>query len=252
MFFAGMRAPSKNTSQKSAPPCIIVSGRASMPARLHRDQQVGDPGVLGRVGLGAEQAEHHVGLVGLAGPDLLAGDDPLVAHQLGARLQRGEVAAGARLAVALAPGQLPAERRARCTRAAAPRCRTREASGRACACPARSRRAARPRGRTPGGSPSRPSRPARRPRRRRARGTVRCRKPAASARFRQAIACSRSPSRASSPRSGQLSAQNARTSARSFSYFSPNWRFTCAPPIRRGRRSARGAARARRARAGRT
>jgi hypothetical protein len=31
MFFAGMRAPSKNTSQKSTPPCIMVSGRTSMP-----------------------------------------------------------------------------------------------------------------------------------------------------------------------------------------------------------------------------
>ena len=31
MFFAGMRTSSKNTSQKSTPPCIMVSGRGSMP-----------------------------------------------------------------------------------------------------------------------------------------------------------------------------------------------------------------------------
>jgi hypothetical protein len=54
------------------------------PGSLHRDEQVGDARVLGRVGLGAEQAEHHVGLGGVAGPDLLPVDHPLVADELGA------------------------------------------------------------------------------------------------------------------------------------------------------------------------
>ena len=62
MFRAGMRTSSKNTSQKSTPPCIMRERPHVDARRLHRDQQVGDAGVLRRVGLGAEQAEHHVGL----------------------------------------------------------------------------------------------------------------------------------------------------------------------------------------------
>src|SRR5262249_59476552 len=52
----------------------------------------------------------HVGLVRLAGPDLLARELPLVAHELGARLQGRQVTAGARLAVALTPDELAGER----------------------------------------------------------------------------------------------------------------------------------------------
>jgi hypothetical protein len=51
--------------------------------RLHVDEQVGDAGVLAGVGLGAEQAEHEVGLAGVAGPDLLAVDHPVRAVEPG-------------------------------------------------------------------------------------------------------------------------------------------------------------------------
>jgi hypothetical protein len=60
---------------------------------LHRDQQVGDAGMLDGVRLGAREAEHVVGLLRLGGPDLLPVDHPLVADELRARLERGEVAA---------------------------------------------------------------------------------------------------------------------------------------------------------------
>src|SRR5262249_14566229 len=47
---------------------------------------------------------------GVAGPDLLAREHPLVADELRARRERGEVAARTGLAVALAPGELARER----------------------------------------------------------------------------------------------------------------------------------------------
>src|SRR4030095_8539984 len=62
------------------------------------------------LGLGAAQAEHEVGALRVAGPDLLAVDHPLVAHQLGAGPERGEVASGAGLAVALTPEHLAEHR----------------------------------------------------------------------------------------------------------------------------------------------
>ena len=62
------------------------------------------PGVLGRVGIGAGQQEDVVGELGLGGPHLLAVDDPLVAVELGPRLQRGQVAAGVGFGEPLAPG----------------------------------------------------------------------------------------------------------------------------------------------------
>jgi hypothetical protein len=91
-----------------------LAQRADRDAGLvHVEQQVGDARVLGRVGLGAEQAEHVVRLVRTRGPDLVAVDHPLVADELGARRERREVAARARLAVALAPDVLAGERAAR-------------------------------------------------------------------------------------------------------------------------------------------
>src|SRR3989442_1146087 len=59
------------------------------------------------VRLGADQGEHPVGLARARGPDLLAVDDPRVALEHGARAERGQVAARARLAVALAPADRP-------------------------------------------------------------------------------------------------------------------------------------------------
>ena len=69
----------------------------------HRHEQVGDALVLGRVAVGAGQHEAPVGPVGQRGPHLLAVDHPLVAVELGAGLDVGEVGAGVGLAVALAP-----------------------------------------------------------------------------------------------------------------------------------------------------
>ena len=68
------------------------------------------PAVLGSLGLRAAEAEHVVRVLGRGGPDLLPVDHPLLADQLGAGLERGQVAARARLAVALAPGDLAANR----------------------------------------------------------------------------------------------------------------------------------------------
>src|SRR5204863_27590 len=71
--------------------------------RLHVDQEVGDAGVLGRVGVGAHQAEHPVGVLRVGGPYLLPVHDELVAAELRARAERRQVRARARLRVALAP-----------------------------------------------------------------------------------------------------------------------------------------------------
>ena len=46
---------------------------------VHGDQQVGEPLVALRLGIGAADDEAPVGLVRQRGPHLLAGDDPLVA-----------------------------------------------------------------------------------------------------------------------------------------------------------------------------
>ncbi len=64
--------------------------------------------MLGRLGVGADQAEDPVGLVGVGGPDLLAVDDPVVALIHGAGLDGGEVGPGARFGIALTPADLAA------------------------------------------------------------------------------------------------------------------------------------------------
>ena len=64
--------------------------------------------LLGGVGVGPDQAENPVGLVGVRGPDLLAVDDVVVAAVVGARGERGEVRTGVRLGVPLAPADLAA------------------------------------------------------------------------------------------------------------------------------------------------
>jgi hypothetical protein len=82
------------------------------PRRVHGHEQVADAGVLGGLGLGPHQREHHVRLVRGARPDLLPVDDEVVALLSRRRLQAGEVAAGARFRVALAPEHLAAHGRA--------------------------------------------------------------------------------------------------------------------------------------------
>ena len=73
---------------------------------VHAEQQEGDALVLGGIRLGAHQAEDPIRQMGGAGPDLLSIDHPLVAveHRRGA--QAGQVAARARLRIALAPDHL--------------------------------------------------------------------------------------------------------------------------------------------------
>ena len=90
-----------------------LAQRPHLDARLlHGNQQVGDAGVLRRLGLRAAQTEHVVGRLRRRRPDLLPVDHPLVADELGAGLERSQVAARARLAVALTPTDLAADRRA--------------------------------------------------------------------------------------------------------------------------------------------
>ena len=86
--------------------------RPRLHARLvHIEQNEADALVLRRVGISTDEAEDPVGLVGVAGPDLLTVDDIVIApiHRL--RLQAGEVGARARLRIALAPANLAADDR---------------------------------------------------------------------------------------------------------------------------------------------
>ena len=73
---AGTRTSVKNTSLNSARP-VMVRQRPHLDARRrHREQQVGDArACFGSSGSVRHQAEHHVGVVRRAGPDLLAVDD---------------------------------------------------------------------------------------------------------------------------------------------------------------------------------
>jgi hypothetical protein len=79
--------------------------------RIHRNQQVGDAGVLRRVGLGPHQQEAHLRLVRGAGPDLLPVHQEVVAVLARRCGEAREVAARAGLGVALAPDHLAAQRR---------------------------------------------------------------------------------------------------------------------------------------------
>ena len=79
-------------------------GRTVMPGDLHVDQQERDALLLlRRVRIGAHQAEDPVGVLAERVPGLLAVDDVVVALAFGARLERREVGARARLRIALAP-----------------------------------------------------------------------------------------------------------------------------------------------------
>ena len=64
--------------------------------------------MLGRVGVGAHEAENPVGFIRVRGPDFRAVDQELIALVLGAGLQRCEVGTGAGLRVSLAPSNLAA------------------------------------------------------------------------------------------------------------------------------------------------
>ena len=120
---AGIRTSLKKTSLKAWSPVMSMRGRISMPGRVHRADEVGDAHVLGRRRVGAGQQDAPAGDVGVAGPDLLAVDDPLVAVALGPGGERGQVGAGTRLAEELAPDLLARRAGARGSAPSAPRCR---------------------------------------------------------------------------------------------------------------------------------
>lgn len=86
----------------------MISGRTRHARSLHVEHEEANPLVLGRIRVGAGEQEDPVGAVAAGGPDLLAVDDEVVAVAYGAGLQRGEVAARARLRVTLAPDRLGA------------------------------------------------------------------------------------------------------------------------------------------------
>ncbi len=106
-----VRAPSKNTSANSEVPVICRIGTHLDAGLPHRHEQVREALVLRRLRVGAAEDEAPVGDARERRPDLLAGDDPLVAVALGAALHAAEVGAGVRLGVALAPELLGAEDR---------------------------------------------------------------------------------------------------------------------------------------------
>ena len=80
------------------------------PLGVHVDDEVGDAGVLGRVGIGAGQADTEVGDLRQRRPYLLAVEDPAPLHLVGPRAQRGQVGAGAGLAEELAPVERAVQR----------------------------------------------------------------------------------------------------------------------------------------------
>src|SRR5208283_1816113 len=71
--------------------------------RFHIDQEIGDPRMLGRRFVRADQTEHPIRDLRVAGPDLLAVHNEVILLAQGARLERGEVTARARFGVSLTP-----------------------------------------------------------------------------------------------------------------------------------------------------
>ena len=67
--------------------------------------------MLRRQRLRAAQQEHHVRVMGGAGPYFLSVDDPIAVLQFGLGLRIGQIAAVARLRIPLAPDDIAADRR---------------------------------------------------------------------------------------------------------------------------------------------
>ena len=89
-----------------------VTQRPDVDARLvHVDQEVGDALALLDVGVRPGEQHRVVGGEAPRGPDLLAGDDPLLAVEHGPGGERREVGSGARLAEELAPDLFVAQDR---------------------------------------------------------------------------------------------------------------------------------------------
>ena len=81
----------------------IDDGAHGYAGRFHIHQHEADAPVLGGVGVGAGQQHYPVGAVGQRRPDFAAVDYQVVAVAHGAGAQRGQIGAGLRFAVALAP-----------------------------------------------------------------------------------------------------------------------------------------------------
>ena len=79
--------------------------------RLHRQEEHGEAGVLGHVGIGAGDDDAVVAVVRARGPHLLAVDHPTLAVPLGPRADAGHVGARRRLGEQLAPHFLAVQRR---------------------------------------------------------------------------------------------------------------------------------------------
>ena len=105
----GTATSSKKTSENSGG-AVHGLDRPDGDARaVHVDEEGGDPpvGRLGRAGAGEQDAT--VGVLGQAGPHLLAVDAPDVAGRVARQDERGQVAAGTGLGEALAPGLVAPE-----------------------------------------------------------------------------------------------------------------------------------------------
>ena len=74
-FSTGTLTLSRKTSLTSWPPSRVMIGRTVMPGRLHVDQQEADARLRLGVGIGADQEEAPVGVLGQRRPGLLAVDD---------------------------------------------------------------------------------------------------------------------------------------------------------------------------------
>ena len=129
-FSRGTATSVRKISLKPASPVISRIGRTSTPGARMSITSALIPSWLARVRVGAHQREAQRGEVAVRRPDLVAGDEVAVrrARRLGA--ERREVAAGVRLAEALAPDVLAAEHPRAAIASSAPRSRRPAASGR--------------------------------------------------------------------------------------------------------------------------
>ena len=81
----------------------LAQGAHLDPGLMHGECEVGDPLVLGHVGIGAGQEHAQIGILAARRPDFLAVHDPFVAVSPRPALQSGEVRTGGRFAEQLAP-----------------------------------------------------------------------------------------------------------------------------------------------------
>jgi hypothetical protein len=103
----GHTHPIEENLAEHVPAVDATDGPHADAGAAHVHQQEADAGLRPCLGVGAHQAEHHVGVLRVGGPDLGAGDDVVVALAHRPRAQRGQVRARIGLRVALAP-PLPA------------------------------------------------------------------------------------------------------------------------------------------------